>query len=156
MADLYRWWYERLGRPTNRLLVESSVHVDPMWALRTGSVPFWLPSAMESDYELLRGYLESVDPYEFIHLSLAPPGGALPGVVPLDRWDELLLRHAVRQGRLLGVDPEEYPTGLGSTARYHEEVRRIPSRQPLPGPLSISDVGGFLGQAPPRYRLTWN
>jgi hypothetical protein len=40
-ADLYRLWYRRLGRSANRLLVESYVQWDPMWVLRTGSVPFW-------------------------------------------------------------------------------------------------------------------
>jgi hypothetical protein len=156
VADLYRWWYERLGRPTNRLLVESYLHFDPMWTLRTGSVPFWLRFDLEPDFELLRDYLEAVDPYEFIHLNLFSPGVMSPGAVPADRWEDLLVRHALRQGQLLGVDRAAYPMDLGSTAGYHQAMQHIPSRQPLPGPLAISDVEEFLGQAPPRYQLTWS
>jgi hypothetical protein len=46
-ADLYRQWYEERGLPTNRLLVESFILIEPWWALRTGSVAFWMVFNME-------------------------------------------------------------------------------------------------------------
>jgi hypothetical protein len=156
VADLHRWWYERLGRPTDRLLVESYVQWDPMWALRTGSVPFWLRFNMEPDFELLRGYLEGADPYEFIHLNLFSQGIVSPGVVPARRWEDLLARHALTRGELIGVDRDAYPMDLGSTMRYHRAVRAIPSRQPLPPALDIDDVDRFVHEAPPRYHVAWH
>lgn len=156
VADLLRWWYGRLGRPTDRLLVESYLRSDPVWAMRTGSVPFWLRSAMEPDLGRLRDYLEAADPYDTIHLGLFPYGVAAPGMVPLDRWEELLADHALRHGELIGVDRDTYPAGRGGAAGYRRAVESIPSRLPLPGRLDISDVDRFLAEAAPRYRLTWS
>jgi hypothetical protein len=42
VADLYRWWYRRLGSEDNRLVVDSFILMDPYWAIRTRSVPFWM------------------------------------------------------------------------------------------------------------------
>jgi hypothetical protein len=156
VADLYRWWYERLGRPTNRLLVESYIQFDPMWTIRTGSVPLWLRFNMEPDYKLLRNYLEAADPYDYVHLNLFSQGIVSPGVVPADRWEELLSRHALHHGELIGVDRDAYPMDLGSTARYSKAYQSIPSRQPVPRPLDISDLDAFVAGAPPRYQVSWS
>ena len=51
VADLYRRWYEERGLPANRLLIESFILLEPYWALRTGSVPFWTKFNMEPDLE---------------------------------------------------------------------------------------------------------
>jgi hypothetical protein len=156
VADLHRWWYGQLGRPTDRLLVESYVQWDPMWALRTGSVPFWLRHNLEPDYQELREYLEAVDPYDFIHLNLFSPGIVSPGVVPADRWEQLVRQHALRHGELIGVDRDTYPMDRGSTMRYRKAFESIPSREPLPEPLRVDDVDRFLSEAPPRYRIRWS
>lgn len=156
VADLYRWWYEQMGRPTNRLLAESYVQWDPMWMLRTGSVPFWLRFNMEPDFDALQSYLESVEPFDYIHLNLFSQGIVSPGVVPADRWEELLRRHALLRGELVGVDRDAYPMDLGSTTRYREAFREIPSRHPVPDRLEVSDVDRFLIEAPPRYEIEWS
>ena len=154
VADLYRWWYHRLGRPTDRLLVESYVQWDPMWVLRTGSVPFWLRFNTESDYSRLRSYLEGVDPYREIYQNLFSQGIRSPGVVSAARWEELITANAPRAG-LIGVDRDAYPLDLGSTMRYREAFAQIPVRLPVPEPLDISHVDRFVGEAPPRYDVTW-
>lgn len=133
VADLYRWWYASLGQPADRLLVESYVQWDPMWVLRTGSVPFWLRFNLEPDYQLLRDYLESVEPYEFIHLNLFSPGLAAPGVVPAEQWEQLLQRHARQVGDLAAVE-----------------------REPIPEPLTVDDIDRFFTHAPPRYAISWH
>src|SRR5690606_21324853 len=84
VADLHRWWYRQLGRPTDRLLVESYVQWDPMTALSTNSVPFWLRFNMEPSFRELKNYLESTEPYDFIHLNLFSQGIESPGVVPVE------------------------------------------------------------------------
>lgn len=154
VADLYRWWYHQLGRPTDRLLVESYVQWDPMRVLRTGSVPFWLRFNTEPDYGRLRSYLESVDPYGEIYLNLFSQGVRSPGVVSAARWEQLLAANAPRAA-LIGVDRDAYPLDLGSTMRYHEAFARIPERQPVPEPMDVTQVDRFVAEAPPRFDVTW-
>jgi hypothetical protein len=155
VADLHRWWYGQLERPTNRLLVESYVQCDPMWTLRTGSIPFWLRFNMEPDYEALKSYLDTTTPYDYIHLNLFSQGVESPGVVPIERWEELLQQHARQRGELIGVDRQAYPMDLGSTTRYREAIRSIPSRAPMPGPLTVTEVDRFLAEAPAHYQISW-
>jgi hypothetical protein len=156
VADLYRWWYHQLGRPTDRLLVESYVQWDPMWVLRIGSVPFWLRFNMEPDFAALRDYLEATDPYDTIHLNLFSQGIDSPGVVPAERWEELLGRHALHEGGLIGVDRDAYPLDLGSTLRYQKAFEAIPARHPVPEPLRLDQVDRFVSGAPPRYQVAWS
>lgn len=40
VAELYRWWYKQRKILANRVLVESFILVEPMWALRTGERAF--------------------------------------------------------------------------------------------------------------------
>jgi hypothetical protein len=42
VADLHRHWHRERGLPGRRLLVEPFILIKPWWALRTGSVPFWM------------------------------------------------------------------------------------------------------------------
>lgn len=155
VADLHRWWYRQLGRPTDRLLVESYVQWDPMTALRTNSVPFWLRFNMEPSFRELKNYLESTEPYDFIHLNLFSQGIESPGVVPVEQWESLLAAHARQRGELLGVDRETYPMDPGSTMRYQQEFARIPSRRPLPRALDIAQVDEFLRDTRTRYAVSW-
>src|SRR5690606_6020225 len=41
VADLYRWTYGERRLLANRLLATSFILMDPLWTLRTGSVPWW-------------------------------------------------------------------------------------------------------------------
>ncbi|WP_071593368.1 hypothetical protein [Kamptonema formosum] len=40
VAELYRWQYRQRKIFSNRLVVEYFILLEPLWALRTGSVPF--------------------------------------------------------------------------------------------------------------------
>jgi hypothetical protein len=156
VADLHRWWYARLGRPTDRLMVESYVQWDPMVAIETGSVPFWLRFNMEPAYDELREYLERTDPYEHIHLNLFSQGIESPGVVPVERWASLVQQHARVNGEIVGVDRDTYPMDAGSTIRYTKAFKRaIPARYPLPEPLCIDDIDRFIDEADRDHPVRW-
>ncbi|MDP9381258.1 MAG: hypothetical protein M3Q29_14145 [Chloroflexota bacterium] len=68
VADLYRWWYEERRIRADRLLVESFILMEPYWALRTGSVPYWALFNTEPSADLLERYLDGAEPYDHIHM----------------------------------------------------------------------------------------
>ena len=148
VAELHRWWYRRRGLPDSRLLVESYAQWDPWWTLRTGSVPLWSRFNMEPAYGELEHYLAGAVPYDHIHLNLFSQGIESPGVVPVERWEDLVQRHARRRAEIIGVDEEAYPLDAGSTARYQTAFADIPTRVPFPAPLSITDIDRFAAEVP--------
>jgi hypothetical protein len=155
VADLYRWWYRRRGMPGKRLLVESYVQWDPLWTLRLGAVPFWCRFNMEPDYEQLQAYLGRTDQYEHIHLNLFSQGLWSPGVVPVQRWRELVEAAAAHRGELIGVDEKAYPLDTGSSLRYQPAFAQLAPRHPLPSPLGMAEVDAFVAASPAAYRLMW-
>jgi hypothetical protein len=154
VADLYRWWYQQRRMQVSRLVVESFVDLEPWWVLRTGSVPFWMLFNLESSADALAHYLDDVDPYDFIHLLLFQNGVEGPGMPPVSRWQELLDRSR-RWGTFLGVDPEKHPRDFASLVRYHPEFKRLPSRYPMPEPLSLAQLESFLEESGHRYAVHW-
>ncbi len=156
MADLYRWWYRRRGMPGQRLLVESYVQWDPLWALRLGAVPFWSRFNMQPAYQDLDRYLRSAEPYDYIHLNLFSQGLWSPGVVPVVRWRQLVSSAATVSGEVIGVDEEAYPLDSGSSMRYQPAFSALRPRHPLPTPLDVSDVDRFLDGSGTSYALTWD
>jgi hypothetical protein len=155
VADLYRWWYERRRMIASRLLVESFILHEPYWALRTGSVPFWMVFNKEPSLEALEGYLESRPPFDEIYLMLFSHGVDSVGLVPIERWREVLAR-ARKRGSFIGVDEEKYPRDFATFVRYYTDLKEtIPTRYPLPGPLSLTQFEAFLAEAGDRYRVQW-
>lgn len=153
-ADLYRWWYKRRGLPADRLLVESFVMHEPWWALRTGSVPFWMKFNMEKSADFLDEYLTSREPFDEINMMLFNHGVDGPGLVPIERWRELLSR-ARREGRFIGLAAHKYPLDFGSFGRYHTALKRIPERHPMPAPLTLDDIVAFMAESGRQYAVRW-
>jgi hypothetical protein len=135
VADLYRRWYGERGLPANRLLVESFILIEPWWALRTGSVPFWMVFNMEPSAARLERYLEGTDPYDHIHLMLFSHGVDSVGLASIERWRSTL-RRAREHGGFVGVDEQRFPRDFAAFVRYHTDLKKIPTRCPMPGPLS--------------------
>ena len=148
VADLYRWWYARRRIPANRLLVSSFVINDPYWALRTGSVPYWMRFNMQPSLDGLNAYLDERDPFDDIHLALFQHGVNAVGVTHADDW-RALLRRARRRGETLGADLDEFPLDFAHYARYGDAMQAIPARYPLPGPLSMGEFDGFVADHGP-------
>jgi hypothetical protein len=154
VADLYRLWYEEHGLPTNRLLVESFILMEPWWALRTGSVPFWMVFNTESSADRLERYLEVADPYDFIDLMLFSHGVDSVGLAPIERWRSEV-RRARKHGGFVGVDERRFPRDFATFVRYHTDLKKIPTRYPLPEPLSLSRLDAILDRSGDRYPVRW-
>jgi hypothetical protein len=142
VADLYRWWYRRLGRPTNRLFVESFVLLDPYWVLRAAAVPYWITFNAEPGAERLGDYLDQADPYDVIEAALISNGTSTVDQAGPRRWVQVLERARVT-GRLAGVDASRFPTDFGVFARYRDTLRHSQPRYPVPAPLSVPDFQSF-------------
>jgi len=154
VAELHRWWYAGRGLPTNRLLVESFILMEPWWALRTGSVPFWMVFNTESSADRLERYLEVADPYDFIHLMLFSHGVDSVGLAPIERWRSEV-RRARKHGGFVGVDERRFPRDFATFVRYHTDLKKIPTRYPLPEPLSLSWLDAILDRSGDRYPVRW-
>ncbi len=154
VADLYRWWYRERRMRVNRLLVESFIVLDPYWAVRTGSAPFWCKFAMEPPLAFLEEYLDGAGPYDEIHMMLFSHGVDSVGLVPVERWREVLGR-ARRQGSFIGVDERRFPRDFATFVRYYEAIQKIPARYPIPGPMALGQLDAFLSQAENRYEVEW-
>ena len=154
VADLYRWWYEERGLPTKRLLIESFILLEPWWTLRTGSVPFWVKFNMESDLRWVENYLEGAEPYEEILAMLFSHGVESVGLPPIERWRAVLSR-ARKRGSFVGVAEEKFPKDYATFVRYHADLKKISSRLPMPGPLSLDQLDAFLEQTRDRYPVRW-
>lgn len=152
VADFYRWWYRRRGLKANRLLVESFILLEPYWALRTGSVPFWMKFNMEPSADCVERYLDAREPFDEIHLMLFNHGVEAVGLPPIERWCGVLAR-AKRRGRFVGVREDLYPRDFGALARYHTEVQDIPARYPIPGPLTLDTFRAFLERSEHAYAV---
>ena len=148
-AELYRWGYGKLGRPTNRLLIEAYAQWDPYWTLRTRPVPFWLRFNMGPDYDELAEYLTQTEPYDVIRANLFSQGIESPDVVPVQRWEELVRRHARDKGEIIGVTSgarlwsghgpmtpipwtSAAASGTSWRSRTYPNVRSSPSHSPWP------------------------
>lgn len=149
IADLYRDWYRSRGLPADRLVIESFVLLEPYWALRTGSAPYWMSFNMQPSLDRVRRYLDSGDPYEEIFLMLFAHGVNSVGLPPVDAWRDLLVRARVR-GDFLGLDPDTYPAHFAAFARYSQDLRRKTKlRFPMPEPLAPERAERFLAERGP-------
>lgn len=156
VADLYRGWYEQRGLPAGRLLVDSFMLLDPWWTLRTGAVPYWSVFPVEPSVDNLQRYLDTVVPYDHLHLGLFCHGVESVGTATAEQW-RAVLRRAKMSGDFAGVSPERYPADPQTFFDFGRAVRALPDRPPRPQPLPLTAVEAFLRDAAvryPRVRLT--
>jgi hypothetical protein len=156
-ADLYRWWYRRLGRPTDVLLAETFNLVQPYWALRTAAVPFWLTFNKQSDREALEEYAQTSDGLRALHLIVLSHGVKSPGLVTAEQWRDSIRRLA-GEGELLGTDDEKHPKDFGTFVQHVPHLREsFARRYPLPEPMSSEAFDEFLaaeGKKHPKVSVT--
>ena len=153
VADLYRWWYRRLGCEDNRLVVDSFILMDPYWTMRTRSVPFWMVFNTEGSFRALEGYLGRAPGFDEILITLFSHGVDSIGLVPIRDWRGLFPR-ARKRGDFIGVDEAAFPRDFGVFVRYHFDfLRKIPARHPSPPLLTLDELDQFLGQARDAYAV---
>jgi hypothetical protein len=155
VADLYRWWYGQRGLPAPRLLGESFVLLEPWWSLRTGAVPYWSFFAVQPAAAKLEEYLAQTEPYDYIHLMLFSHGIESIGIAPIERW-RAILGQARRHGSFLGVDERAFPRDFATFVRYHKALQALPTRYPLPAPLTLTQLETFVQQSHNRYAVAWD
>jgi hypothetical protein len=150
VADLYRWWYRERGMPSNRLLIESFILLEPRWTLLTGCVPYWSIFPVQRSAEALARYLDEPDTYDFLHLMLFCHGVESVGLVTVDQWRTILQRARVT-GTFAGVDTRRYPSDLAAVFSYQRALRAVPARYPIPEPLPLHVFDTFFAQRRHRY-----
>jgi hypothetical protein len=154
VADFYRWWYRQRGMPGHRLVGESFVLCEPWWILRTGSVPYWSFFSVEAAAARLEDYLDGAEPYDDIRLMLFSHGIESIGLAPVERWRKILARSR-RRGAFLGVEEAKFPRDFATFVRYHDAMRMIPDRFPLPEALPLERFEDFLRRPDSRYAVAW-
>ncbi|KCZ72992.1 hypothetical protein ANME2D_00051 [Candidatus Methanoperedens nitroreducens] len=155
VADLYRWWYRSRGIPANRLFAECFIVHEPFWALRTGSVPFWMSFNMEASADWLEEYLQNTELYDEIFLTLFSNGVDSVDLAPIERWRSILAG-AKKRGDFIGVDPDEFPMDFGVFIKYYTDLKKkITARYPIPEPLTLSQVEDFLKHRKGIYPVQW-
>ncbi len=154
VADLYRSWYRERGLPTNRLLVESFALLEPYWALRTGSVPYWTTFNTGPSLASVENYLDGAEPYDEIRAMLFSHGVESVGLPPIERWRAVLER-ARERGSFVGVDEERFPRDYAVNARYQAALKEVLPRHSMPGPLPLRRLDDFLGRQGDRYPVCW-
>jgi hypothetical protein len=76
-------------------------------------------------------------------------------VVPVERWRDLIERHARGGAQVIGVDEDAYPMDLGSALRYQPAFESATARLPLPPPLEVREFDEFLAESGDRYAVRW-
>ncbi|MBE9182900.1 hypothetical protein IQ268_30655 [Oculatella sp. LEGE 06141] len=158
VADLYRWWYQMRGMPSDRLLVESFVYLQPWLTQRLGFVPFWTVFNDQMSAERFSNYLDTTTPYDEIYMTLFSNGLCSLGIASLEEWRSLLKR-ARQHGQFVGVNEQTYPRDLASFARHYTELKHLlkqrNERYPIPSPLTLPQLDTFLSQTSNAYSVRW-
>lgn len=156
IADLYREWYQQRKIITNQLLIECFALHEPYWALRTGSVPFWLVFNIEPSAEFMERYLQNTAPYDDIYLMLLSHGTDSIRLAPIDRWNSILA-YARNKSSFVGMDTEKFPRDFGVYMSYNRALQKaIPSRYPLLNRMPFSFLYQFLEKHQHQYDVDWS
>ena len=131
IADLFRDWHAEHGLPDGRLLVSSFLLMNPMLAMRTGSVPYWALFGTRPSLDRLAGYLSRAARYDDIRLTIFPHGVESVGLPGIAEW-QAVLGHVRQHGQLLAVDPDRYPRHFRALTGFHRELSRLPRIPAMP------------------------
>jgi hypothetical protein len=154
VADLYRWWYQIRGLPTDRLFVESFTFLQPWCALRLGVVPYWAVFNDRTSLNLLNNYLDTAKPYDEIYANLFSNGLHALGMASIDQWQAMLNR-ARKHGQFIGVNEQKYPRDVASFIRHYTDLKKLKGRYPMPEPLQLHQLDAFLAQSGDRYPVRY-
>jgi hypothetical protein len=145
IADFYRDWYTSIGRPTDKLLIESFMLLEPYWCLRTGSIPYWAVFTGQPSYDDIAEYLSQYE-LDYVYMTLFSNIVRSIGVPDGREWQELAQRAQIDHA-LLGVDREKFPFDLLSAFTFFDDVREnIPFRYSKPAPVPLERFERFLAE----------
>lgn len=153
VADLYRWWYRRLGLAEGGLVADSFILADPFTTLRGQGVPFWALFNTEPAAQALDAYLAGGEPFDRLGLMLFAHGTSSIGLASIERWRKVLGR--VREGRFLGISERAYPQDFATFARYQPALAAfLPGRSPMPK-LTMGELAAFARANPNPGAIEW-
>ncbi|MDH6085684.1 hypothetical protein [Umezakia ovalisporum] len=154
VAEFYRWWYKQRGIIANRLLLESFILLEPMWTLRTASVPFWMKFNMEPSLDWVKDYLSKAEIYDEIFMILFSHGVESVGLPSIDQWGEVF-KYARQRGEFIGT-VADFPRNFMTLIRYYTDLKRVISaRYPIPGTLALEQLDKFIEQTGDRFPVQW-
>ncbi len=155
IAELYRWWYRARGIDAQRLLVECFALLEPWWAMRTRSVPFWMAFNGEHSAEPLERYVRGAQPFDEILLMLLSNGVESIDFAPRQRWEQIL-RLAKRRGVFAGVNPDQFPHDMRSFFKYYDDLDRlVEQRWDPPAALTLQEFDRFMAAQPGSPGVEW-
>jgi hypothetical protein len=143
IAELFRDRYAEAGLPDGRLLVSSFLLMDPMLAMRTGSVPYWALFGAQPSLERLAGYLSRAARYDDIRLTIFPHGVESIGLPGIGEW-QAMLGYARQGGQLLAIEPGRYPRHFRALTGFHREL----DHGPATSPTGDGDTAVRVGRSP--------
>jgi hypothetical protein len=147
IADFYRNWYASMGRPTNKLFLESFMLVEPYWCLRAGCVPYWGLFTGQPSYEDMADYVREHE-WDYIYMTMFSNIVRSIGVPEGHEWHRLA-KHAREDHALIGVDPDKFPFDLLSAFQFFDQApKKIPFRYPKPAPVPLDRFERFLMERP--------
>ena len=59
------------------------------------------------------------------------------------------------KGSFVGVDPRIFPRDFAVFVRYYQDIKKVPARYPMPGPMALEQLQDFLDQHGERYPVQW-
>ena len=173
VADACRQRNEQLRRPTDSILVENFVLLEPWLAMRYNLLPFWTVFPVKPSLERLREYLRMCQgtgkPFRDGFLFLFCSGVDSVGLAGVERWKGLLDSHFASQDTekkpdrerrlLLGTDEKAFPKDFGFPARYQSELARAvgPEAQyVMPSAFPLAEFEQYMAQNSRHYRVDYD
>jgi hypothetical protein len=132
VADLLEETYGE----ARRLLVETFICVEPEWALRTRTVPFWTPFPVASSLSAAHRYLDIKTAWRQVVVTLFAHGVRSEGIASAEEWQRLANR-GHDPGVLAGVDTTRWPVDFAALARYSNALDAVATPATKPARLEI-------------------
>lgn len=168
VADAYRQRMKQLRRPTDSILVESFVVMEPWLSIRYNLTPFWTAFPIKPSLDRLQEYLEIGEAFRDGFMFLFCSGADSIGLAGVDEWKRLLYSHFASQdtgkkiGRdrklLLGTEESVFPKDFGFPVRYHTELARAVGEEAqyvMPPNLPLGELEHYMMQNGGRYGVCY-
>ncbi|KAK4112408.1 hypothetical protein N656DRAFT_779271 [Canariomyces notabilis] len=173
VADAFRRQNEQLRRPTDSILVENFVLLEPWLTMRYNLTPFWTVFPVEPSLKRLQEYLSKCQgtgkAFRDGFILLFCSGVDSVGLAGVDRWKSLLESHFASQDGeknrhdrdgilLVGTDEKAFPKDFGFPARYQKELARAvgPEAQyVMPPALQLPEFEHYVTQNGGHYGVDY-
>jgi hypothetical protein len=151
VADLYRDWLHRSGRPGDACVVETGRLIDPWQVLTAGLVPYWCESAARPAIDAAEWWLAGSSAFGAVTILPEAPGTSCDSYADASQW-RAIAHFATRPAHLNRQALNRYPTlplptsHASGVLRYRHETAGVPGALPLDQAMSaLRQAGSRLG-----------